>query len=64
METQEEVQEDIVLANPDYFTIGGENCNKLREYFGKKVRVRIQDGRVFVGDLYVSLLLCLLPGSH
>ena len=64
METQEEVQEDTTLVNPDYLTKGGENCKRLRGYFGKKVRVRIQDGRVFVGDLYVFLLLCSLPGSH
>ena len=64
MEMQEEVQEDTTLANPDYLTKGGENCKKLREHFGKDVRVRIQDGRVFVGNLYVYLLLCLLSGSH
>lgn len=57
MEMQEEMQEEVMLTDPDYLTKGGENCKKIREYFGRNVRVRIQDGRVFVGVLYVPLLL-------
>ena len=55
---QEEVQE-VVLNDPDYLTKGGENCKKLRDYFGKHVRVHIQDGRVFIGVLYVLFSLHL-----
>ena len=58
MDMQEEVQE-VVLNDPDYLTKGGENCKKLREYFGKHVRVHIQDGRVFIGVLYVLFSLHL-----
>ena len=49
--------ENPEVAQPtySYLTEGGENCQKIRHIFQKKVRIEITDGRVFTGLMEVGL---------